>query len=68
MTNRLTRRVPSALGLMVAIPAVLFFNQLNNKINAVETELARRTGELLDELENNHGSSATGSGQFEKAA
>src|SRR5574338_922977 len=47
--------VETALGLMVAIPAVLFFNQLNNKINAVETELARRTGELLDELENTHG-------------
>ena len=51
---------------MVAIPAVLFFNQLNNKINVVETELARRTGELLDELENTHGS--RDSGRFEKAA
>lgn len=58
--------VETALGLMVAIPAVLFFNQLNTKINAVETELARRTGELLDELENNHGS--RDSGRFEKAA
>lgn len=48
--------VETALGLMVAIPAVLFFNNLNGKINAVETELARRTGELLDELENDHGS------------
>lgn len=60
--------VETALGLMVAIPAVLFFNQLNNTINAVETELARRTGELLDELENAHGSSASDSGRFEKAA
>lgn len=58
--------VETALGLMVAIPSVLFFNQLNTKINAVETELARRTGELLDELENNHGS--RDSGRFEKAA
>jgi biopolymer transport protein ExbB/TolQ len=58
--------VETALGLMVAIPAVLFFNQLNNKINIVETELARRTGELLDELENTHGS--RDSGRFEKAA
>jgi biopolymer transport protein ExbB len=58
--------VETALGLMVAIPAVLFFNQLNTKINAVETELARRTGELLDELENVHGS--RDSGRFEKAA
>ena len=58
--------VETALGLMVAIPAVLFFNSLNNKINVVETELARRTGELLDELENEHGS--RDSGRFEKAA
>lgn len=58
--------VETALGLMVAIPAVLFFNQLNTKINAVESELARRTGELLDELENAHGS--RDSGRFEKAA
>ncbi len=58
--------VETALGLMVAIPAVLFFNQLNNKINVVETELARRTGELLDELENAHGS--RDSGRFQKAA
>ena len=58
--------VETALGLMVAIPAVLFFNQLNNKINVVETELARRTGELLDELENSHGS--RDSGKFERAA
>lgn len=58
--------VETALGLMVAIPATLFFNQLNTKINAVETELGRRTGELLDELENNHGSHA--SGEFQAAA
>ncbi len=50
---------------MVAIPAVLFFNQLNTNINAVETELARRTGELLDELENTHGRSD--SGKFARA-
>jgi len=61
--------VETALGLMVAIPAVLFFNQLNNKINVVETELARRTGELLDELENTHGSFiSSDSGNFERAA
>lgn len=60
--------VETALGLMVAIPAVLFFNSLNNKINAVEAEVARRTGELLDELENTHGSHSRESGNFEKAA
>jgi biopolymer transport protein ExbB len=58
--------IETALGLVVAIPSVLAFNQLNTKINAVETEVARRTGELLDELENNHGS--RDSGRFEKAA
>jgi biopolymer transport protein ExbB len=58
--------VETALGLMVAIPAVLFFNSLNGKINVVEAELARRTSELLDELENSHGS--RDSGQFERAA
>lgn len=58
--------VETALGLMVAIPAVLFFNQLSNRMNAVETELARRTGELLDELEDAHGSHD--SGRFAKAS
>jgi biopolymer transport protein ExbB len=60
--------VETALGLMVAIPATLFFNQLNTKINAVETELARRTGELLDELENHHGNESHTTGQFRAAA
>jgi biopolymer transport protein ExbB len=58
--------VETALGLCVAIPAVLFFNQLNNKINGIEAELARRTGELLDELENAHGN--RDSGKLEAAA
>ncbi|MBX3259675.1 MAG: MotA/TolQ/ExbB proton channel family protein [Labilithrix sp.] len=58
--------VETALGLCVAIPAVLFFNQLNNKINGVEAELGRRTGELLDELENKHGH--RDSGKLEVAA
>lgn len=58
--------VETALGLMVAIPAVLFFNQLNTKMNLVEAELARRTGELLDEVENDHGQ--RNSGELERAA
>lgn len=58
--------VETALGLCVAIPAVLFFNQLNNKINGIEAELGRRTGELLDELETKHG--IRSSGELEKAA
>ena len=43
--------VETALGLCVAIPAVLFFNQLTAAITQVEAELGRRTGELLDEME-----------------
>jgi biopolymer transport protein ExbB len=58
--------VETALGLCVAIPAVLFFNQLNTKINGIEAELGRRTGELLDELENKHG--IRDSGKLEAAA
>lgn len=57
--------VETALGLCVAIPAVLFFNQLNTKINGVEAELGRRTGELLDELETKHG--IRDSGEHERA-
>ena len=52
--------------LAVAIPAVLFFNQLNAKITSVESTLAHATGELLDELENTHGDRDSGS--LEKAA
>jgi biopolymer transport protein ExbB len=58
--------IETALGLCVAIPAVLFFNQLNTKINSIEAELGRRTGELLDELETKNG--LRNSGQHEKAA
>lgn len=48
--------VETALGLCVAIPAVLFFNRLTTQVNAMEAELGRRTGELLDEMEHQHGS------------
>ncbi len=47
--------IETAFGLMVAIPAVLLFNWLTGKINAVELTLNRSAGELLDEIENNHG-------------
>jgi biopolymer transport protein ExbB len=46
--------IETAFGLMVAIPAVLLFNWLTNKINGVELTLGRSAGELLDEIENNH--------------
>lgn len=58
--------VETAFGLMVAIPAVLFFNYLNTRISAEEAALERFSGELLDEMENSHGNED--SGQFAKAA
>lgn len=51
--------IETAFGLMVAIPAVIAFNYLNTKIGAIETALGRSAGELLDELENHLGRSAT---------
>jgi biopolymer transport protein ExbB len=47
--------VVTALGLSVAIPSVLFFNWLTGKITAVEAALERGSGELLDDMENQHG-------------
>jgi biopolymer transport protein ExbB len=47
--------IETALGLVVAIPAVLFFNYLTGRINLVEQALERSSGELLDEMENVHG-------------
>lgn len=47
--------IETALGLLVAIPAVLFFNFLTAKINGIEMALARSTGEFMDEMENQHG-------------
>jgi biopolymer transport protein ExbB len=49
--------IETAFGLMVAIPAVLLFNWLTVKINTVELTLSRSAGQLLDEIENNHGRS-----------
>lgn len=45
----------TAFGLMVAIPAVLFYNYLSARVANIELALARSVGELLDEMENNHG-------------
>ncbi len=47
--------IETALGLSVAIPAVLCFNWLTGKVNAVEAAIDRSSGELLDEMENHHG-------------
>jgi biopolymer transport protein ExbB len=45
----------TALGLMVAIPAVLFYNYLSARVATIELSLGRSVGELLDDMENNHG-------------
>jgi biopolymer transport protein ExbB len=47
--------VETALGLMVAIPAVLIFNALTARINALEGTLGRSLSELIDDLESHHG-------------
>ncbi len=47
--------IVTAFGLAVAIPAVLCFNYLNTKISSLELSLERSAGELLDEMENEHG-------------
>jgi biopolymer transport protein ExbB len=45
----------TALGLLVAIPAVLLFNYLSSRVALIELALARSVGELLDEMENRYG-------------
>jgi biopolymer transport protein ExbB len=46
--------IETAIGLMVAIPAVVMFNYLSARAGSIDTALARSAGELLDEVENNH--------------
>ncbi len=46
--------IETALGLMVAIPAVVMFNYLSARAAAIDSALARSAGELLDEMENHH--------------
>ncbi len=43
--------VVTGLGLLVAIPVVLVFNALSNKIGLYEAGLANSAGELVDQLE-----------------
>ncbi len=47
--------IETAFGLMVAIPAVLFFNYLTARVNSIELALARAAGELLDEMQRQYG-------------
>jgi biopolymer transport protein ExbB len=50
--------IETAFGLMVAIPAVLFYNYLSARVSGIELSLTVSVGELLDEMENNHGRKA----------
>lgn len=47
--------IETAFGLMVAIPAVLFFNYLSARVARLELQLGRSVGELLDDMENRDG-------------
>jgi biopolymer transport protein ExbB len=47
--------IETAFGLMVAIPAVLFFNYLTTRVTRLESQLGRSAGELLDDMENHDG-------------
>lgn len=60
--------IVTALGLGVAIPAVLCFNYLTTRIAAVELALERSAGELIDEMENEHGRPSGEQGIQSKAA
>lgn len=43
--------IETALGLAVAIPAVIFFNYLSGRVAAIESALGRSAGQLIDEME-----------------
>ncbi|MBI4957830.1 MAG: MotA/TolQ/ExbB proton channel family protein [Myxococcales bacterium] len=60
--------VETALGLLVAIPAVLLFNYLTTRVNAVEVALARAAGELCDEMEERDGRQPGRHARAKKAA
>lgn len=61
--------IETALGLAVAIPAVICFNYLTGRIAAVEAALGRSAGQLIDEMEFRHASSRQGGeGTLEAAA
>lgn len=50
--------IETAVGLMVAIPAVFQFNYLTGVVGSMELALSRSVGELLDEMEHNYGRDA----------
>jgi biopolymer transport protein ExbB len=51
--------IVTALGLAVAIPSVLCFNYLTTRIASIELGLERSAGELIDEMETEHGRSSS---------
>lgn len=53
MTGISEALIETAFGLLVAIPAVLFYNYLTAKVTTAELALSLSTGELLDEMESN---------------
>jgi len=55
MTSISEALVETAFGLLVAIPAVLFYNYLTGRVSAMELALQSSVSELLDEMENNYG-------------
>jgi biopolymer transport protein ExbB len=55
MTGIAEALAETALGLFVAIPAVLLYNYLSVRVAGIELSLGRSAGELLDEMENRHG-------------
>lgn len=57
----------TALGLLVAIPAVLLFNWLSGRVERVELGLGAAAGEFLDGLEHTYGSQQRDSGEREAA-
>ena len=65
MTSISEALVETAFGLLVAIPAVLFYNYLTGRVTSMELALQMSVGELLDEMENNYGNDDK---QLKKAA
>ncbi len=66
MTGISEALIETAFGLIVAIPAVLFYNYLSTRVAGIELALTRSVGELLDDMENNYGRES--SRHVEKAA
>jgi biopolymer transport protein ExbB len=68
MTGISEALIETAFGLLVAIPAVLFYNYLTARVSRTELDLGSSMGELLDEMENNHESDNVSRRQISRAA